>query len=123
MEKINNRNYYERIRKQAGKNKCNREPEISIQNKGNERGEQLYAEVMEWYGGPACPAGAVQYYIADKGDVIIIGNRLVADGAVGRRGDYGFSIRNAHYADIQKASYCGARKKKKCRYEPVDHAP
>jgi hypothetical protein len=78
---------------------------------------------MKWYGGPACPAGAVQYYIADKGDVIIIGNRLVADRAMGRRGDDGFFIRNAHYADIQKASYGGARKKKKSRYEPVDHAP
>jgi hypothetical protein len=42
---------------------------------------------------------------------------------MGRRGDDGFFIRNAHYADIQKASYGGARKKKKSRYEPVDHAP
>jgi len=55
---------------------------------------------MKWYGSPAGPAGAVQDYIADEGDVIIIGNRLVADGAVGRRGDYRFFIRNAHYADI-----------------------
>jgi hypothetical protein len=78
---------------------------------------------MKRYGGTAVPAGAVQYYVADKGDVVIIGNWLITDRAMGRRGDNGFFFRNAHYADIQKTSYGSANQEKKCRYEPVDHAP